>query len=880
MHAELKKDDTSLQKKSSDRHRESRSHVDRNSDLLSGETTEGFTRSPSHALPPPGQGQLVMQCKGLSENPEPTQGSGQLIQRRVNNTGLPDTLKNGIDNLSGYSIQMRNGNPLLDPDKTRQISRLGVEGCGGQLPHFDRIQSAFGHHDISRVRSYTNAKATAANRAINAEAYATGHKIAFRDSSPGLHTAAHEAAHIVQQRAGVHLQGGVGRHNDPYERHADAVADRVIRGESAESLLDQNVSTAGGGPVSGHLISGTAQPGDSVQKKLFVNGYEWTEEELEELYFAFDLEKGPLEGKKGRVFEDIVERENGYAKMRGLNENQIKIIIQQLLFWILDDKRYDFDYITEAFDYAKEEALGETEASPESKEDVAEHSSGKNNVESGQAISNKLAYFLSSMVPDDGQQAEFELVFSIPVFSTGSATGYLVIGVKGFASNGFAGEINAAPTRNAPGRVEFRGDVSVKFKFSLAEFLSGSMGFNFFMRAGAAGKKGGNDGHKKAATMMSYGIYRAVPRFLKPKWGSMPAASSTADATDVKKDGHKKAATMMCVVRVPVSQFVKSKRKLKPAASSTEKKLNKKEIKGQKLTRAEHWASEVEQEIIKESGGQFDRGVAGSVGAKLGLPKASINASADFVKFRRWDKAALENAPKDLTISPENFKKKNNLYTEDTRNLASRRANELKSKKLSALVMKGEVEFGGFKALVRYTGSGEGFFKDLDVWELSTTVDVPIPSPFKPKEPISSTVLEKVPIATMLAILSKAVGLISSEVKSQTAKSSAGGATDNETGNGDNLIRQVEDEDSEWRQEFRKKLEKSTATASKITSAAAINTLRITLAIGRKAGEKRVFRFAVDAVYKKEFKGGVVDIKYLQSQNLINVEVPFGKEKE
>jgi hypothetical protein len=104
MYAELKKDDASLQKKSSHRHGESRSHADRNSDLLSGESTEGFTSSPSYALPPPGQGQLVMQCKGLSEGPEPTKISGPLIQRRVNNTGLPDKLKNGIENLSGYSM--------------------------------------------------------------------------------------------------------------------------------------------------------------------------------------------------------------------------------------------------------------------------------------------------------------------------------------------------------------------------------------------------------------------------------------------------------------------------------------------------------------------------------------------------------------------------------------------------------------------------------------------------------------------------------------------------------------------------------------------------------------------------------------------------------
>ncbi|MEO1271892.1 MAG: DUF4157 domain-containing protein, partial [Myxococcota bacterium] len=40
-------------------------------------------------------------------------------------------------------------------------------------------------------------------------AYATGHTVAFKQS-PDLHTAAHEAAHVVQQRAGaVQLKGGI-----------------------------------------------------------------------------------------------------------------------------------------------------------------------------------------------------------------------------------------------------------------------------------------------------------------------------------------------------------------------------------------------------------------------------------------------------------------------------------------------------------------------------------------------------------------------------------------------------------------------------------------------------------------------------------------------
>ena len=75
-----------------------------------------------------------------------------------------------------------------------------------------------------RFAAHVGGAATAANDAMGAEAYATGNHVAFR-AAPDLHTAAHEAAHVVQQRAGVALKGGVGEAGDPYEQHADAVAD-------------------------------------------------------------------------------------------------------------------------------------------------------------------------------------------------------------------------------------------------------------------------------------------------------------------------------------------------------------------------------------------------------------------------------------------------------------------------------------------------------------------------------------------------------------------------------------------------------------------------------------------------------------------------------
>lgn len=128
------------------------------------------------------------------------------------------------------------------------IAARGFAGQGGPLPHFDAVQRAFGRHDLSHVRAHTDGAAAASAAAIGARAYTFGSQVAFR-GAPSLHTAAHEAAHVIQQAAGVRLAGGMGRVGDRYEMHADAVADAVVRGESAEPLLDGFVADSGGGEL-------------------------------------------------------------------------------------------------------------------------------------------------------------------------------------------------------------------------------------------------------------------------------------------------------------------------------------------------------------------------------------------------------------------------------------------------------------------------------------------------------------------------------------------------------------------------------------------------------------------------------------------------------
>lgn len=139
-----------------------------------------------------------------------------------------------------YALQRREASPGaeggMDAGGMQATAAEGIAGSGQQLPHLDTIQAAFGGHDVSGVDAHVGGAAADASHDMGAQAYATGNSVAFAES-PDLHTAAHEAAHVVQQREGVQLKGGVGEAGDSYEQNADAVADRVVAGQSAADLL-------------------------------------------------------------------------------------------------------------------------------------------------------------------------------------------------------------------------------------------------------------------------------------------------------------------------------------------------------------------------------------------------------------------------------------------------------------------------------------------------------------------------------------------------------------------------------------------------------------------------------------------------------------------
>ena len=140
--------------------------------------------------------------------------------------------------LATPAVQMRSGQAAHAPAAVQAAAACGVATPASQLPHQDDIQRSFRGHDISQIQAHTGSEAAAAVEAMGAKAYAAGDHVVLGNSTD-LHTSAHEAAHVVQQRGGVQLKDGVGQAGDVYEQHADAVASAVVAGRSAAELLEQ-----------------------------------------------------------------------------------------------------------------------------------------------------------------------------------------------------------------------------------------------------------------------------------------------------------------------------------------------------------------------------------------------------------------------------------------------------------------------------------------------------------------------------------------------------------------------------------------------------------------------------------------------------------------
>jgi hypothetical protein len=94
----------------------------------------------------------------------------------------------------------RSDGRIPSTDAPVDVAQRGVAPASQLLPHLEQIQQSFGRHDVSHVRAAVGGEAAEAAGALGARAYAVGDRVGFAET-PDLHTAAHEAAHVVQSRA-------------------------------------------------------------------------------------------------------------------------------------------------------------------------------------------------------------------------------------------------------------------------------------------------------------------------------------------------------------------------------------------------------------------------------------------------------------------------------------------------------------------------------------------------------------------------------------------------------------------------------------------------------------------------------------------------------
>ena len=68
-----------------------------------------------------------------------------------------------------------------------ETAERGLRGSAGELPHLEKIQRAFGRHDVSGVRAHVGGPASGAARAIGAAAYTVGNRVAFEQRTRSRH---------------------------------------------------------------------------------------------------------------------------------------------------------------------------------------------------------------------------------------------------------------------------------------------------------------------------------------------------------------------------------------------------------------------------------------------------------------------------------------------------------------------------------------------------------------------------------------------------------------------------------------------------------------------------------------------------------------------
>jgi Domain of unknown function (DUF4157) len=214
-----------------------------------------------------------------------------------------------------------------------EAASRGIATPSSALPNQEAIQRSFGRHDVSGVQAHVGDDAAASARSMKADGFASGNHVVLAKSD--LFTEAHEAAHVVQQRGGVQLKGGVGQVGDPYEQHADQVASLVVQGKSAESLLDAYAGGSGGGPQSAGV--GPTQLKLSIGGEGVETGTPATDVEALWAQISQDPRLAELQGPAKELLTQWITKEAKYKEEDQVSENRHYKNTDQLIRALVGD---------------------------------------------------------------------------------------------------------------------------------------------------------------------------------------------------------------------------------------------------------------------------------------------------------------------------------------------------------------------------------------------------------------------------------------------------------------------------------------------------------------------------------------------------------------
>lgn len=251
--------------------------------VRSGEPAPGIGSSGAAAMPGPrGDASAVERADDWAMTPELTAAMGLHGLDAPAESAMPVRRKamtapawaTGGDGQAGGTESGQSAGSDVDR------ARAGFGGTpASSFPHRNAIERSFGAP--LPATAYTDEGAGRASAALGADGYALGTQVAFASPTPSLAVAAHEAAHVMQATSGVQLHGGggAGAGENAYEAHADAVADRVVRGESATDLLAAGSTAAPAVRRGKEKKPGDSKAADALIKELqaLIDGAVWKE---------------------------------------------------------------------------------------------------------------------------------------------------------------------------------------------------------------------------------------------------------------------------------------------------------------------------------------------------------------------------------------------------------------------------------------------------------------------------------------------------------------------------------------------------------------------------------------------------------------------------